>query len=60
MDIKIINESSREVPEELIESLKNEEGFDVYQKILDEYNLKFSEIDLHLSEDKITVVIKDR
>lgn len=59
MDVKIINNSSREIPEEFIESIKNEEGYERYQKILEDYNLKFAEIDLDFKEDKTTFIIKD-
>lgn len=60
MELKVINESNREIPEELVESMKADEGFDQYQQILDKYNLKFGEIDIFYKEDKLTVVIKDK
>lgn len=60
MNVKIINKSSREVPEELLDSMIAEEGFDKYQIILEQYNLKFGEIDLHLAENQITVIVIDK
>lgn len=60
MDIKIVNNSTREIPEEFIESIKNEEGYNRYQKILEEYNLKFAEIDLNFKEDITTFIIKNK
>lgn len=60
MDIKIVNNSTIEIPEEFIESIKNEEGYDRYQKILEEYNLKFAEIDLDFKEDITTFIIKNK
>lgn len=60
MNVKIINKSDREIPEEFIMSVNNNEGYDRYQDILEQYNLKFSEIDIDFKEDITTLYISDR
>lgn len=60
MEIKIVNESSREIPEEFVNSVQNKEGYDRYQSILDEYNLKLKELDINYKEDVTTFYVADR
>lgn len=60
MNVKIVNKSNREIPEEFIISVNNNEGYDRYQDILEQYNLKFSEIDIDFKEDITTLYIADR
>lgn len=60
MNVKIINKSNREIPEEFIMAVNNNEGYDRYQDILEQYNLKFSEIDIDFKEDLTTLYISDR
>jgi predicted P-loop ATPase len=60
MEVKIVNDSSREIPEEFVNSVKNKEGYDRYQTILDEYNLKIKELDINYKEDVTTLYVADR
>ena len=60
MKVKIVNDSSREIPEEFVNSVKNKEGYDRYQTILDEYNLKIKELDINYKEDVTTLYVADR
>lgn len=60
MEIKIVNESSREIPEEFVNSVTNKEGYDRYQTILEEYNLKLKELDINYKEDITTFYVIDR
>lgn len=60
MNVKIINKSNREIPEEFIMSVNDNEGYDRYQDILEQYNLKFSEIDIDFKEDITTLYISDK
>ena len=60
MEITIVNESSREIPEEFVNSVQNKEGYDRYQSILDEYNLKLKELDINYKEDVTTFYVADR
>ena len=60
MEVKIVNDSSREIPEEFVNSVKNKEGYDRYQTILDEYNLKIKELDINYKEDVTTLYVTDR
>ena len=60
MEVKIVNDSSREIPEEFVNSVKNKEGYDRYQTILDEYNLKIKELDINYKEDVTTLYVVDR
>lgn len=60
MEVKIVNNSSREIPEEFVNSVKNKEGYDRYQTILDEYNLKIKELDINYKEDVTTLYVADR
>lgn len=60
MEVKIVNDSSREIPEEFVNSVKNKEGYDKYQTILDEYNLKIKELDINYKEDVTTLYVADR
>ena len=60
MEVKIVNDSSREIPEEFVNSVKNKEGYDRYQTILDEYNLKIKELEINYKEDVTTLYVADR
>ena len=60
MEVKIVNDSAREIPEEFVNSVKNKEGYDRYQTILDEYNLKIKELDINYKEDVTTLYVADR